>query len=103
MTKIVAKGKYYNEVVEVECTLIKGKPVITIDGTYYESSQREFLEYLKVMRPIGGTYYPPENSMLAAYAVIEHDFFDNKKSVMIEVFGDIGQIPTIEGEDDIVY
>ena len=50
---------------------------------------------------IGGTFWPANNSMLAAYSVLESSFFDQKPTE-IEVEGDIGTIPT-EDRENIVY
>ena len=73
-----------------------------IDGEYDETIQNKFNQLLKEAPAIGGTYYPPENSLLAAYNVLESIFFDDNSSVEIKTEGDIGKIPTYE-IDDIVY
>ncbi|SKA91533.1 hypothetical protein SAMN05443428_11175 [Caloramator quimbayensis] len=100
--KIIAKGKYLGVKREVEVFLEDGLPIIEIDGEYDETIQNKFNQLLKEAPAIGGTYYPPENSLLAAYSVLESVFFDDGSIPTIEAIGDIGKIPTYDLEG-IVY
>lgn len=102
MGKIIAKGKILGFERVITCTLVDGYPVIEVDGEYDEDIQSIFFDaLLKNPPPIGGTYYPPADSMLAAYSVLQSKFFDMGSPVEIEVEGDIGEIPT--PEDDVIY
>ena len=60
-------------------------------------------QLLKKAPPIGGTYYPPENSLLSAYSVLESLFFDENAKVKITIEGDIGKIPIYDDVKDAVY
>lgn len=102
MSKIIARGKCLGIERQVECTLKNGIPIIEIDGEYDEAVQSNFNQLLKKAPAIGGTYYPPENSLLAAYSVLESVFFDDGSIPTIEAIGDIGKIPTYDIEG-IVY
>lgn len=102
MPKIIAKGKYLGVERQVECFLKDGLLTIEIDGEYDETIQNKFNQLLKEAPAMGGTYYPPENSLLAAYSVLEAVFFDDGSTPTIEAVGDIGKILTYD-IDDIVY
>lgn len=102
MARIIAKGKYLGVKREVEVFLEDGFPIIEVDGEYDETIQNKFNQLLKEAPAIGGTYYPSENSLLAAYSVLESNFFDDSSSVEIKAEGDIGKIPTYD-IDNIVY
>ncbi|MDS1029159.1 hypothetical protein RDV78_01400 [Bacillota bacterium LX-D] len=101
MPKIIAKGKYLGVERQVECFLKDGLLTIEIDGEFNQEAQNDFITKLKKCPAIGGTYYPPENSLLAAYSVLENTFFDDSP-IEIKTEGDIGKIPTYD-VDDIVY
>lgn len=100
MARVKAIGKRNGIEMDVEVFMEDGSLLISIDGDYDETFQEEFNELLKNVQPIGGTYYPQPNTLLAAYSVLQLSFFDN--IVDVEVIGDIGKIPTYESED-IVY
>jgi len=102
MPKIIAKGKYLGVERQVECFLKDGLLTIEIDGEFNQEAQNDFIIKLKKCPAIGGTYYPPENSLLAAYSVLENTFFDEGSAVEIKTEGNIGKIPIYDG-DDIVY
>lgn len=87
---------------QVKVILEDDFPIIELDGEYDELVQSKFNELLKQAPAIGGTYHPPENSLLAAYGVLELNFFDDGSTPEIVVSGDIGIIPTYDIED-IVY
>lgn len=101
MSKIIAKGKYLGVERQVECFLKDGFPIIEVDGEFNQEAQNDFIIKLKKCPALGGTYYPPENSLLAAYSVLENTFFDDSP-IEIKTEGDIGKIPTYD-VDDIVY
>jgi hypothetical protein len=100
VSKITAKGKYLGSKITVECFPEDGSIVIELDGQYDKLIQDRFNKLLKIAPVMGGTYYPPEDSMLAAYSVLESTFFDDGSQVEIKVEGDIGSIPY---EDGVVY
>ncbi|SHI40915.1 hypothetical protein [Lutispora thermophila] len=101
MSKIIAKGKYLGVERQVECFLKDGLLIVEIDGEFNQEAQNDFIIKLKKCPALGGTYYPPENSLLAAYSVLENTFFDDSP-IEIKTEGDIGKIPTYD-VDDIVY
>ena len=102
MPKIIAKGIYSGEESIAEVVLLNGSLHIELNFEFIELVQNRFNQLLETSPPMGGTYYPPKNSMLAAYSVLESTFFDDGSPVILKVEGDIGKIPTynIEG---IVY
>lgn len=102
MAKIIAKGKYLGVDRRVDCFMEDGLPIIELDGEYDEQVQSAFNQLLKEAPAMGGTYHPPENSLLAAYSVLESIFFDDGSPVQIETDGDIGKIP-INDVEDAVY
>jgi hypothetical protein len=75
---------------------------IEVDGELNLEVQNDFNEKLKKCPAIGGTNYPLQNSLLAAYSVLESVFFDDGSIPIIEAVGDIGKIPTYD-IDGIVY
>ncbi len=101
MPKIIAKGKYLGIERQVECFLKDGLLIVEIDGEFNQEAQNDFIIKLKKCPALGGTYYPPENSLLAAYSVLENTFFDDSP-IEIKTEGDIGKIPTYD-IDNIVY
>ena len=102
MSKIIAKGLYLGRECIVECFQVEGSLTIEIDGEFNQEVQNDFNAKLKNCPALGGTYYPPENSLLAAYSVLENTFFDEGSAVEIKTEGNIGKIPIYDG-DDIVY
>lgn len=85
MKKIIANG--------IEVELIDGELIVEP-----EEYQERFDEMLQNPTPIGGTYYPPTNTLLAAYNVMKNMFFDEEPDV--EVIGELEEIPYEEG---IIY
>ena len=102
MSKLYAKGIYMGVERQVKVILEDGFPIIELDGEYDELVQTKFNALLKEAPAIGGTYHPPENSLLAAHGVLELMFFDEGSTSEIVVVGDIGLIPTYDVEG-IVY
>lgn len=87
MSKIIAKGKVNNEMMTIICEDMK----FTFDGKTNEGFETLILDETDFLRPIGGTYYPKRNTMLAVKLVLEESFFN--ELIKIEVIGDIGTIP----------
>ena len=85
MKKIIANG--------IEVELIDGELIVEP-----EEYQEQFDELLQRQEPIGGTYYPPTNTLLVAYNVMKNMFFDEE--VDVEVIGELEEIPY---EEDIIY
>lgn len=94
MAQIVAKGKIRNKEMIVICKDMK----FTFDGKENKALAQLILTESESVPPIGGTYYPEKNTMLAVKAVLENIFFD--EIFNIEVIGDIGSIPY---EEDVIY
>ncbi|HHV35560.1 MAG TPA: hypothetical protein GXX59_08280 [Syntrophomonadaceae bacterium] len=101
MAKITATGKRFGVSQTVECFMEDGAPVIEANGEYDEATQEHFNRLMETPPAIGGTYYPPQGSMLAAHSVLEFTFFDDR-NVTVKVEGDIGEIPVYD-EEGIVY
>ena len=57
----------------------------------------ELLELLETPKSIGGTYYPPADSLLNAMNILQYHFFDEPTDE-ITVEGDIDEIPFEEGK-----
>lgn len=95
MRKLIAKGVFSGFDMEIEVELINGKLIVD------EKLLQPMLDYhLKNAEPIGGTYYPPENTLLAAYNVLNNNFFDVGSKVNIEVIGELEKIP---GDKNVIY
>lgn len=98
MSKIIAIGEYYGDEITVEVTQKDGEFIVSMYD--YESSilKEHLLNCIKNQHAMGGTYFPDPNSLLAAYNVLNHNFFD--KVIDIRVDGDIEEIPY---EDNKIY
>jgi len=100
VNKIIAQGEVNGITKYIECFMENGSPIIEVNYEFNEREQERFEKLLKTPSALGGTYYPPSNSLLAAYSVLQFNYFDDPKEVKIEVIGDIGKIP---GEEGVVY
>lgn len=98
MAKIKASGKINGYVYEVECQDIEDELQIDFDGEEDDYFEQKFREELNKRHAVGGTYYPPQESMINALNVLQNYFFDGEPTITVE--GDIGEIP---GEKDVVY
>lgn len=98
--KIIAEGKVNGIRKHVECFIEDGSPIIEVDYAFDEKEQERFNELLKNPPALGGTYYPPSNSLLVAYSVLQFNYFDLGSTVDIKIIGDIGEIPHEKG---VVY
>ncbi|MEF9917688.1 MAG: hypothetical protein RR310_07250 [Eubacterium sp.] len=94
MAQIVAKGKVRNKNMIVICEDMK----FTFDGKENRALEQLILDESESVPPIGGTFYPEKNTMLAVKSVLENIFFDELLDV--DVTGDIGTIPY---EENIIY
>lgn len=102
MPKITAKGIFRGNECIAEVEISEGLILIKIDGEFIEQVQNRFNDLLDSAPALGGTYYPPKNSMLRALSVLQSTFFDDGSPVKIEVKGYIGKIPTYDVKG-IVY
>ena len=94
MGKIIATGKLYGELRTLTVELRDGKPEI-LETELRELFQHDLDTAIQNQQPIGGTYYPPSETLLAAYNVLNHFFFTELQS--LEVVGEIEEIPYTEG------
>lgn len=95
MGKVIASGIYCGSKITVEAVVEDGTLVILMDEKEVPDLQKRFDELVKVQPAMGGTYFPDEDSLLAAYNVLQHTFFDTLEEISVE--GDIGEIPNEEG------
>ena len=93
MGKIIAKGKKYGFKLIVEFELGK----VLFNGKKDELLEDELLELLEKPKSIGGTYYPPVDSLLNAMNILQYHFFDESTDE-ITVEGEIEQIPYEDGK-----
>ena len=93
MGKITATGKKYGHELTVEFDMKK----VLFNGHEDELLEEEFFEVLENPKSIGGTYYPPADSLLNAYNILQYHFFD-EFTEDIEVDGELEQIPYEEGK-----
>lgn len=99
MTKIIAEGIYIGVPLQVTCYK-KGKEIVVdFNGDKNEEIETEFKRMLKRCYAIGGTYFPPVDSMLNVVNVLKHRFFDSRPT-MIKVDGELEPIPY---EDGVIY
>ena len=98
MGKVIASGIYCGNKITVEAIVEDGTLVILMDEKEVPDLQKRFDELIKVQPAMGGTYFPDENTLLAAYNVLQNTFFDTLEEISVE--GDIGEIPCEEG---VVY
>ncbi len=95
MGKVIASGIYCGNRITVEAVVEDGTLLILMDEKEVPDIQKRFDELIKVQPAMGGTYFPDENSLLAAYNVLQHTFFDTLEEISVE--GDIGEIPNEKG------
>lgn len=96
MGKIIATGIYFGHRITLEAVFEDGTVVILMNEMEVPHIQKRFDELVKVQPAMGGTYFPDENSLLAAYNVLQNTFFDTLEDITVE--GDIGEIPYEEGK-----
>lgn len=98
MGKVIASGIYCGDRITVEAVVEDGTLLILVDENEVPDLQKRFDELIKVQPAMGGTFFPDENSLLAAYNVLQHTFFDTLEEINVE--GDIGEIPY---EENTIY
>ena len=98
MGKVIASGIYCGNRITVEAVVEDGTLLILMDEKEVPDLQNRFDELIKVQPAMGGTYFPEPDSLLAAYNVLQHTFFDTLEEINVE--GDIGEIPY---EENIIY
>lgn len=99
MGKVIASGIYCGHRITVEAVVEDGTLLILMDEREVPDIQKRFDELIKVQPAMGGTYFPDENSLLAAYNVLKHTFFDESTDE-ITVEGEIEEIPF---EENTIY
>lgn len=67
MARITAEGTLFGSKCTAEAFLEDGAPIIEVDGVFDEWMQARFNRCMKKAPALGGTYYPLENTMLAAF------------------------------------
>lgn len=100
MNKIIVKGKLPprgKTTAEVE--MKDGELIILFDGEEDPMMEFMFRDLISDPPSMGGTYYPPVNSLLNALNVLRTEMFESVESV--ETIGDIGTVPFEEGDDNI--
>ena len=93
MGKIIAKGKKHGFIMTVEFEPNK----VLFNSQEDKLLEDELLELLETPKSIGGTYYPPADSLLNAMNILQYHFFDEPTDE-ITVEGDIDEIPFEEGK-----
>ena len=99
MAKITAAGSYGTGFVKVVCEGVDGNYRLIFNGKENVDLETALRMELLTSHPVGGTYYPPEDSLLNVFAVLSWYFFRTKRPFM-EIEGDIGRIPY---EDGMIY
>jgi len=94
--EIEATGIYFGNQISVKAFEEDGSVMLLVDGLESESIQADFRSKMINAPPIGGTFYPEPDTMLAAYTVLEQSFFE--KVISLTVTGKLGVIPFDEGK-----
>lgn len=95
MSKITAQGKFRGTIIIVEVTLEGNEQIVRVNEEIDEDFQRYYDKLMESPPPMGGTYYPPEDSLLAVYNILENALFD--EAPRIEVDGVLEEIPYEKG------
>ena len=98
MEKVIASGIYCGHRITVEAVMKDGTVAIFIGEQESSELQKRFDELIEIQPAMGGTYFPDKNSLLAAYNVLRHTFFDTLEEINVE--GDVDKIPNAK---DIIY
>lgn len=96
MDKVIASGMYLGNRLTVEAVKDGDSIKLLVDGLEIQDVQKDFNERMNNAPAIGGTYRPEPNTLLAAFTVLEHGFFD--KLDKIEVQGELEEIPYEENQ-----
>lgn len=100
MAKVIAKGKLFGELCSVTATIENDKLKLRSPNVSSEVLEMIMGIRLTSIEPIGGTYYPEKDTLLAAYTVFTTNFFENTPEVTTS--GEIGFIPQSE-DDNAIY
>lgn len=98
MDKVIATGVYLGSKISVEAFKEDGQILLLVDGIENKEVQNDFEQKLLNAPSIGGTFYPEPDNLLAAYTVLERNFFDSLEK--IEVQGELEEIPN---EENLIY
>lgn len=93
--KIIAKGQTAGITTIVECRIKDNKITFLFDGEKNSFEEKNVRSLMRQQKPFGGTYYPPVNSALNVYNVLENYYFDRLLS--IECDGELEEMPSVEG------
>ena len=104
MSKIIAVGNIFGRKEKIEITVEKERLMIVCKTYELTEELKKELDSrlercIKTSSPVGGTYYPPENTLLAAYLGLQNNFFESE-DIEIKVDGELESIPY---EDGIIY
>lgn len=93
MNKLEAKGKYKGSEITIEVEKKDDKLHFLFDGKENNLLKRILKDLLSKRFPVGGSYCPPENSLLNAWNVLSYRFFDDPRKVIMKIHGEIEEIP----------
>ncbi len=91
MNSVTGTGKIFGDEITITVELIDGALIVTPSVF-----QEHFDDLADRQIAIGGTYHPPRNSLLSAWNVLSHMFFDDPHPE-ITVKGKLEQIPYKKG------
>ena len=91
MKSVTGTGKFYGDEVTITVVLADGK--LIVDPAVF---QEHFDELADHQITVGGSYHPPRISLLTAWNVLSHMFFDEPHP-QITVMGRLERIPYKEG------
>lgn len=95
MGKITATGKKHGFKLTVEFEQNK----VLFNGQTDELLEDDLTELLENPKAVGGTYYPPVDTLLNVYNILQYHFFD-ETAEEITVEGELEEIPC---EEDKIY
>lgn len=98
MNKVTGKGKLFGEVCTVVATIENERLRLRSEKIADEVLKMHMETCLATVEPMGGTFYPDDDSLLAAYHVFSTNFFEDTPEVTVT--GDIGTIPY---DEETVY
>lgn len=96
MGKVKATGIYLGNQISVEVTQEDGTLVILMDDNESGELQKHLEQCLARQPAMGGTFFPEQNSLLAAFNVLQNTFFDSLEEITVE--GEIEEIPLEDGK-----
>lgn len=96
MAKITAAGLYGGEYYRIECEGEDGNYSLRFNGGEDPGMEAVLRIFLAGEYPIGGSYYPPKDSMLQVYGILSEHFFEMAHPY-VKIEGDIGTVPPVGG------